>query len=124
MPVAVQKYEPAAVVFPSVSISTRLLFFHSPPPPLPHALAQAVLRLSCRASGVFNSHLHPAAPPISSRVRGVSGLVCTGTAENKRAWCSMLRDLFSASGAAVSDADLRRVYLVCRQCCRSGRVRV
>lgn len=33
MPVAVQKYEPAAVVFPYVSISTRLLFFHSPPPP-------------------------------------------------------------------------------------------
>jgi hypothetical protein len=66
MPVAVQKYEPAAVVFPYVSISTRLLFFHSPPP-LPHALAQAVLRLlSCRASGAFNSHLHPAAPPIST----------------------------------------------------------
>jgi TPR repeat protein len=36
----------------------------------------------------------------------------------------MLRDLFSASGAAVSDADLRRVYLVCRQCCRRGCVRV
>jgi hypothetical protein len=36
----------------------------------------------------------------------------------------MLRDLFSTSGAAVSDADLRRVYLVCRQCCRRGRVRV
>jgi uncharacterized protein len=36
----------------------------------------------------------------------------------------MLRDLLGASGAAVSDADLRRVYLVCRQCCRRGRVRV
>ncbi len=57
-------------------------------------------------------------------VRGASGLECTGTAENERAWCSMLRDLSSASGAAVSDADLRRVYLVCRQCCRRGRVRV
>jgi TPR repeat protein len=57
-------------------------------------------------------------------VRGASGLECTGTAEDERAWCSMLRDLFSASGAAVSDADLRRVYLVCRQCCRRGRVRV
>jgi TPR repeat protein len=57
-------------------------------------------------------------------VRGASGLDCTGTAENERAWCSMLRDLFSASGAAVSDADLRRVYLVCRQCCVRGRVRV
>jgi hypothetical protein len=57
-------------------------------------------------------------------VRGASGLVCTWTAESERAWCRMLRDLFSASGAAVSDADLRRVYLVCRQCCRRGRVRV
>ena len=57
-------------------------------------------------------------------VRGASGLVCTGTAESERAWCSMLRDLLSASGAAVSDADLRRVYLVIRQCCRRGRVRV
>ena len=54
------------------------------------------------------------------RVRGASGLVCT----SERAWCSMLRDLFSLSGAAVSDADLRRVYLVCRQCCKRGRVRV
>jgi TPR repeat protein len=57
-------------------------------------------------------------------VRGASGLVCTGTAESERAWCSMLRDLFSASGAAVSDAALLRVYLVCRQCCGCGRVRV
>ena len=57
-------------------------------------------------------------------VRGASGLVCTGTAESERAWCSMLRDLFCASGAAVSDAALLRVYLVCRQCCRRGRVRV
>jgi len=57
-------------------------------------------------------------------VRGAGGLVCTGTAQSERAWCSMLRDLFSTSGADVSDADLRRVYLVCRQCCRRGRVRV
>ena len=57
-------------------------------------------------------------------VRGASGLVCTGTAENRQAWCSMLRDLSSASGAAVSDAAILRVYLVCRQCCRRGRVRV
>ena len=60
-------------------------------------------------------------------VRGASGLVCTGTAENKRAWLSMLRDLFSASGAAaalVSDAALLRVYLVYKQCFRRGRVRV
>jgi TPR repeat protein len=57
-------------------------------------------------------------------VRGASGLVCTGTAESEQAWCRMLRDLFSASGAAVSDAALLRVYLVCRQCCGRGRVRV
>jgi hypothetical protein len=24
--------------------------------------------------------------------------VCTGSAENKRAWCSMLRDMFSTAG--------------------------
>ena len=57
-------------------------------------------------------------------VRGASGLVCTDSAESEQAWCSMLRDLFSASGAAVSDAALLRVYLVCRQCCGRGRVRV
>jgi hypothetical protein len=57
-------------------------------------------------------------------VRGASGLVCTDSAESERAWCSMLRELFSASGAAVSDAALLRVYLVCRQCCRRRRVRV
>jgi TPR repeat protein len=57
-------------------------------------------------------------------VRGASGLECTGTAESERAWCSMLRGLLSASGAVVSDADLRRVYLVYRQCCWRGRVRV
>jgi TPR repeat protein len=57
-------------------------------------------------------------------VRGANGLECTGTDESEFAWCSMLRDLFSASGAAVIDADLRRVYLVCRQCCGRGRVRV
>jgi hypothetical protein len=47
-----------------------------------------------------------AAPQRHPLVRGASGLV------------------FSASGAAVSDADLRRLYLVCRQCCERGRVRV
>jgi hypothetical protein len=36
----------------------------------------------------------------------------------------VLRDLFSASGAAVSDADLRRVRLACRQCCGRWHVRV
>ena len=57
-------------------------------------------------------------------VRDASGLVCSGAAESERAWCSMLRDLLSASGAAVSDAALLGVYVVCRQCCRRGRVRV
>jgi TPR repeat protein len=111
-------------------------------------------------------------------VRGASGLECTGAAESRQAWCSMLRELFSASGhlqgnvaakaafakqdksdgvvnskcastkdqslesqrlldcqqgkkgfgapaaALVSDAALLRVYLVCRQCCGRGRVRV
>jgi hypothetical protein len=57
-------------------------------------------------------------------VRGASGLVCTGATESRQAWCSMLRDLFSASGAAVSNAALLRVYLVCRRCCLRGRVRV
>jgi TPR repeat protein len=58
-------------------------------------------------------------------VRGASGLVCTDSAESERAWFSMLRDLFRVRrGRFVSDADLRRVYLVCRQCCRRGRVRV
>ena len=58
------------------------------------------------------------------RVRGASGLVCTGTAENRQAWCSMLRDLSSASGAAVSDAVLLRVYNACKNCARLGRVRI
>jgi TPR repeat protein len=53
-------------------------------------------------------------------VRGASGLVCTDTAESKIAWCSMLRDLLGASG----EADLLRVYNVCRHCSRCGRVRV
>ena len=81
------------------------------------AAAQLLPRLADAEATEAALQRHP-------RVRGASGLVCTGTAENEHAWCSMLRDLFSASGAAVSDADLRRVYLVCRQCCRRGSVRV
>jgi hypothetical protein len=57
-------------------------------------------------------------------VRDAGGLVCTSTAESEQAWCSMLRDLFSASGTAVSNAALLRVYLVCSECCRRGCVRV
>jgi uncharacterized protein len=57
-------------------------------------------------------------------VRGLDGFVCSGSAQSRQAWCSMLRDLFSASGAAVSDAALLRVYLVCKGCARRGYVRV
>ena len=39
-------------------------------------------------------------------VRGASGLVCTGTAESRQAWCSMLRDLFSAAGHHQGKVDL------------------
>jgi hypothetical protein len=58
------------------------------------------------------------------QVQNASGLVCTGTAMSKHAWCSMLRDLFNVSGAAVSDAALLRVYLVCKESARRGHVRV
>jgi hypothetical protein len=57
-------------------------------------------------------------------LRGASGLVCTGTAQSRQAWCSMLRDLFSVSGAAVSDAVLLRVYLVCKDCALRGHVQL
>ena len=57
-------------------------------------------------------------------VRGLDGLVCSGSAQSRQSWCSMLRDLLSASGAVVSDAALLRVYLVCKACARRGRVRV
>jgi hypothetical protein len=58
-------------------------------------------------------------------VRGASGLVCTGTAESKHAWCSMLRDLFRASGLRhISDAVFLHIYIVCMECARRGRVQV
>jgi hypothetical protein len=50
--------------------------------------------------------------------------MCTGTADSKRACCSMLRDLLEAAVIDVSDAARLRVYLVCRQCARRGRVQV
>ena len=50
--------------------------------------------------------------------------MCTGTAKSKRACCRMLRDLLSASGTAVSDAHLHRVYVACRHCYKRCRVRV
>jgi TPR repeat protein len=50
-------------------------------------------------------------------VRAAGALVCTGTAESKHAWCSMLRDLFDAyaqaSRARVSDDDCLKIYLLC-----------
>ena len=58
------------------------------------------------------------------RVRGASGLVCNGTAESRQAWCSMLRDLLGASGAAVSDAVLLRIYNACKDCACRGHVRL
>jgi TPR repeat protein len=56
-------------------------------------------------------------------VRGTSGLECTGTAESRQAWCSMLGDLFSAAAISVSDAARLRVYIVCKECAKRGRVR-
>jgi hypothetical protein len=72
------------------------------------AAAQLLPRLADAEATTAALQRHPL-------VRGASGLECTGTAESERAWCSMLRDLLSASGAAVSDAA---------QCCRRRRVRV
>jgi len=53
-----------------------------------------------------------------------SGLVCSGAAGSKQAWCSMLRDLFHRAGVSVSDAAQLRVYLVVKQCAKLGRVRL
>jgi hypothetical protein len=55
-------------------------------------------------------------------VRAGGALVCTGTAESKHAWCSMLRDLFRASDVDVSDAVCVGIYLVCEACARRGYV--
>jgi hypothetical protein len=58
-------------------------------------------------------------------VRSAGALVCTGTAESKLAWCSMLRDLFDAAGQShVSDAVCLRVYLLCKACARRGHVQL
>jgi hypothetical protein len=81
--------------------------FTTPPPPRSSCRASPMRRRRCNASRLFEGRAgwSALAAPRASR-RGAA-----------------LRDLFSASGAAVSDADLRRVYLVCRQCCGRGRVR-
>jgi hypothetical protein len=57
-------------------------------------------------------------------VQAASGLQCTDTVESERAWCSMLRNLFSAAGIDVSDAVLFRIYVVCQDCSRRGLVRL
>jgi hypothetical protein len=57
-------------------------------------------------------------------VRDHSGLKCDGSAHSKRAWCGMLRDLVTAAGVDVSDAALLRVYLVCKECAKRGRVQL
>jgi hypothetical protein len=55
-------------------------------------------------------------------VRDRSGLKCDGSAWSKRAWCGMLRDLAGAAGVDASDAALLRVYLVCKECAKRGKV--
>jgi hypothetical protein len=57
-------------------------------------------------------------------VRAAATLVCTGTAESKHAWCSMLRDLFRASSVDVSDAACVDIYLVCEAFARRGHVQL
>ena len=57
-------------------------------------------------------------------VRSWNGLHCTRDAGSKRAWCSMLRDLFHTAGVTVSSSARLRIYLVCKDCCKRGRVRL
>jgi hypothetical protein len=60
-------------------------------------------------------------------VRDGSGLKCDGSAWSKRAWCSMLRELFDtgiSSVFRVSDAAILRVYLVCKEWAKCGHVQL
>lgn len=58
-----------------------------------------------------------------SLVRSTSGrLICNASADSKRAWCGMLRDLFTSAGARASDALLMRIYIICKDCAKRGRV--
>jgi hypothetical protein len=84
--------------------------------------ALAALLLPCFTDEELVTHImqyqsHPL-------VQGASGLQCTDTVDSERAWCSMLRNLFGASGIDVSDAVLYRVYVVCQACSRRGLVRL
>jgi hypothetical protein len=55
-------------------------------------------------------------------VRDRSGLKCDDSIQ--RAWCGMLRDLASAVNVDASDDAILRVYLLCEQCAKLGRVPV
>ena len=103
------------------------------------SLSDLTLAISARASAATDGDLDSATadrllPPLCNAalteavllrhplVRDCSGLKCDASVSSKRAWCSMLRDLFDAAGVDVSDAALLRVYLVCKQCAKRGRV--
>jgi TPR repeat protein len=58
------------------------------------------------------------------RVGGGSGLICSSAADSKRAWRSMLRDLFLSAGVSVRDAAQLCVYTVIQTCAKCGHVRL
>ena len=80
--------------------------------------AAAALLLPC----LRNAELTESVLSRHALVRGSGGLQCSAAVQSKHAWCSMLRDLCDTAGVAVSDAALMRVYLVCKECARRGRV--
>ena len=99
-------------------------FAHCSLPDLVHSICAAVRLPSARAFDPSTAQLVLPSlrdPVLTTTVlqrhplvRGANGLACTGTAESKHAWCSMLRDLFRASGLRqVSDAVLIHIYIVC-----------
>jgi hypothetical protein len=109
-------------------------FAHCSLSDLEHEISAAASTASARAldpstvqlvlQSLRDADLTAAVLPQHPLVRAAGALVCTGTAESKYAWCSMLRDLFRASGAHVSDAVCLRVYLVCKACARRGHVQL
>jgi TPR repeat protein len=90
--------------------------------PAPHALDSSTAQLVLPS--LHDAQLTVAVLQRQPLVRAAGALVCTGSAESKRAWCSMLRDLFRASGAHVSDAVCVDIYLVCEACARRGHVQL